>query len=72
MQNDKSTARASDDLETAEQKSETIDERVPADPEPDVMSELGVPGAITTDMPGPGEIVLEQEAHAQRSPTVRG
>ena len=72
MPNDKSTADPSDDLETAERKSKTIDERTPAEPEPDVMSELGIPGAIKTDLPGPGEAVLEQEGKAQRMPPVRG
>jgi hypothetical protein len=72
MPSDKSTARASDDLETAERKSKTIDERVPEDEKTDVMSELGVPGAIKSDMPGPGEIVLEEEGKAQRLPPVRG
>jgi len=72
MPSDKSTARASDDLETAEKKSKTIDERAPEEPDPDVMAEIGIPGAITTDMPGPGEVVLEQEGKAQRMPPVRG
>ncbi len=72
MPNEKSTPRASDDLETAERKSKTIDERAPEGPEEDVMSEIGVPGAIRTDMPGPGEVVLEQEGKAQRMPPVRG
>jgi hypothetical protein len=36
------------------------------------MPEIGVPGAIKTDMPGPGEVVLEQERKAQRMPPVRG
>jgi len=72
MPNDKSTARPSDDLETAEQKSKTIDERAPEEPEQDVMSEIGIPGAIKTDMPGPGEVVLEREGKAQRMPPVRG
>jgi hypothetical protein len=40
---------------------------------------MELPGAVArggpilgTDTPGPGEVVLEQEAKAQRSPTVRG
>jgi hypothetical protein len=72
MPTDRSTPRASDDLETAEKKSKTIDERAPAEPEQDVMAEIGIPGAIKTDMPGPGEVVLEQEGKAQRMPPVRG
>ncbi len=72
MPNDRSTARASDDLETAERKSKTIDERTPEGSGLDPMAEIGIPGAIKTDMPGPGEVVLEQEGKAQRMPPVRG
>jgi hypothetical protein len=77
MRGDKSTAGESDDLETAERKSKTIDERV-GDREDDATPEIELPGAITrggpilgTDSPGPGEVVLEQEAKAQRMPPSR-
>jgi hypothetical protein len=78
MPSDKSTARESDDLETAERKSKTIDERVPEPADTDAIPELELPGAITrggrilgSDSPGPGEVVLEQEAKAQRTPPSR-
>jgi hypothetical protein len=78
MRGDKSTARESDDLETAERKSKTIDERVPEPDDTDAILETELPGAITrggpilgTDAPGPGEVVLEQEAKAQRTPPSR-
>ena len=78
MPNDKSP-RATDDLATAERKSKTVDERVPEPESTDAVPEIELPGAIArggpilgTDTPGPGEAVLEQEAKAQRSPTVRG
>ena len=87
MPNDRSTASPSDDLETAEEKSKTIDERVPTRQDTDVVPEVVMPGAIGAyvphagvgvegplggDMPGPGEKVLEQEGKAQRMPPVRG
>ena len=86
MPDEKSTARESDDLETAERKSKTIDERVPARDAIDA-PEILLPGAVAanlpqggigregpygTDAPGPGEVVLEQESKAQRTPTARG
>ncbi|HEY8806956.1 MAG TPA: hypothetical protein VIN70_05170 [Candidatus Limnocylindria bacterium] len=78
MPADKSTARESDDLETAERKSKSVDERIPTSQDTDVVSEIELPGAIgrggplEADAPGPGEVVLEQESKAQRSPTARG
>jgi hypothetical protein len=81
MPSDKSTARETDDLETAERKSKTIDERVPEPEDTDAIPEMELPGAITrggpilpemgSDSPGPGEVVLEQEAKAQRTPPSR-
>ena len=73
--------RASDDLETAERKGKTVDERVPTRLDTDVVPEIQLPGAIGANIPqggigrrgplgadgsGPGEVVLEQEAKAQR------
>lgn len=78
---------ATDDQEAAERKSLTIDERVPERQDPDVVPEVELPGAVGpyvpqagigreaplgTDTPGPGELVLEQERKAQRTPTSRG
>jgi len=78
MPNDK-TARPTDDLADAERKSKTVDERVPEHQSTDAVPEIELPGAITrggpilgADTPGPGEKVLEQEAKAQRGPTMRG
>lgn len=80
-------ARASDDLATAERKSKTVDERVPARTDTDVVPQIELPGAIAanvpqggigregplgTDTPGPGEAVLEKERKAQQTPIVRG
>jgi hypothetical protein len=78
MPTNESTARASDDLATAERKSKSVDERVAASQSGEVVSEIDLPGAIArggplgTDGPGPGELVLEQESKAQRSATLRG
>jgi len=87
MPNDKSTPSATDDLETAEAKSKTIDERVVQRQDPDVVPEVVMPGAVGAYVPqagigvegplgdatpGPGEKVLEQEGKAQRMPPVRG
>ena len=78
MPGDTSTPRPTDDLETAERKSKTIDERIPEHQDSDAIPEIELPGAIMrgspigTDDLGPGEMVLEEEAKAQRSPTVRG
>jgi hypothetical protein len=78
MPSDQSTPRATDDLETAERKSKTIDERVPDHEDTNDPAEIELPGAIMrggpmeTDDLGPGELVLEEEAKAQRSKTVRG
>ena len=78
MPDQRSTPRASDDLETAERKSKTVDERIPTTHDTDVVSDIELPGAIgrggplEADAPGPGEAVLEQESKAQRSPTALG
>jgi hypothetical protein len=76
-----------DDPETAERKSLTVDERVPAREGPDLVPGAVLPGAVGPyvpqagigresplgdDLPGPGELVLEQERKAQRTPTQRG
>jgi hypothetical protein len=76
------TPRATDDEETAERKSKTIDERVTLRQDPDVVPEILLPGSVAanvpqagigregplgTDVPGPGELVLEQEGKAQRA-----
>jgi hypothetical protein len=79
MPADRSTPRASDDLETAQHKSKTVDERVGEPQSSDAVAETQeLPGAITrggplsSDTPGPGEVVLERESKAQRGPTIRG
>ncbi|HAF08493.1 MAG TPA: hypothetical protein DCK98_00205 [Chloroflexi bacterium] len=79
---DQDKPRTTDDLGAAERKSKTVDERVPTRLDTDVVPEIQLPGAIganipqggigregplAADAPGPGEIVLEQEARAQRS-----
>jgi len=81
------TPRASDDLEAAERKSKTVDERVPTRQDTDVVPEVVLPGAIGahvpqagigregplgTDAPTPGETVLEKERKAQQTPTSHG
>jgi hypothetical protein len=79
MPNEKTTARPTDDLDAAERKSKTVDERAPTRQTIDAVPEIELPGAITrggptlgTETPGPGEVALEQEAKAQRGPTARG
>jgi hypothetical protein len=78
MPDDRSIPRASDDLETAERKSKTVDERVPEGQTDTIAESEELAGAIArggplaSDAPGPGETVLEQESKAQRSPTIRG
>lgn len=87
MPEQSSSPKATDDLDTAERKSKTVDERVPMRQDTDVVPEIELPGAIGAhvpqggigregpfgaDAPGPGESVLQQESKAQRSPTVRG
>ncbi len=79
--------RASDDLEAAEEKSKTIDERVPDRLGSDAVPEYLAPGAPATHQPqmgigregpldggelGPGEAVLDLERRAKRQPTQRG
>jgi hypothetical protein len=86
--NDKSsTPSASDDLENAERKSKTVDERIPGRTDMDVVPEIELPGAVAanvpqggigregalgTETPGPGEMALEKERKAQQTPTTRG
>jgi hypothetical protein len=78
MPNDRSQPRASDDLETAERRSKTVDERLPEQETDTAAESEELPGAIArggplaSDAPGPGETVLEQESKAQRGPTIRG
>ncbi|HEV2011435.1 MAG TPA: hypothetical protein VGS17_10480 [Candidatus Limnocylindria bacterium] len=82
MADQDSKPRASDDLETAERKSKTVDERVPTRLDTDLVPKIELPGAIGAnvpqggigregplggDAPGPGEVALEQEGKAQRS-----
>ena len=77
----------SDDLETAEAKSKSIDERVPTRLDTDVVPEIVLPGTAAAnvpqagigregpfgeDAPGAGEVALEKEQKAQRTPIVRG
>jgi len=85
---DQSTApSASDDLETAERKSKTIDERVPTRMDTDVVPEIELPGAVAAnvpqggigrtgpfgdDAPGPGELALDKEQKATRTHIARG
>ena len=46
MADREATPRASDDLETAERKSKTVDERVPMRQDTDVVPEVVLPGAV--------------------------
>jgi hypothetical protein len=86
--NDKSsTPSPSDDLENAERKSKTVDERIPTRTDTDVVPEIELPGAVAANVPqggigrdgplgmgepGPGEMALEKERKAQQTPTARG
>jgi hypothetical protein len=87
MADKEATPRASDDLETAERKSKTVDERVPAREATDVVPQVVLPGAIGANVPqggigregppgtepfGPGQAVLEKERKAQKPPTSHG
>src|SRR5260221_11067773 len=84
---DTASPRASDDLETAERKSKTIDERIPTRTDTDVVPEIQLPGAVAANVPrggigregplgaephGPGEAALEKERKAQQTPIARG
>lgn len=79
--------RPTDDRQTAERKSKSVDERVPERQGPDVVPEVVAPGAIAANVPqsglgrpgpldggdlGPGEAALERERQAQRQPIQRG
>jgi hypothetical protein len=87
MLDKKAKPESTDDLETAERKSLSVDERIPNRQDPDVVPEIELPGAVGPyvpqagvgreaplggEMPGPGERVLEQERKAQRMPPARG
>ncbi|MEP7004097.1 MAG: hypothetical protein ABI888_06105 [Chloroflexota bacterium] len=78
------TPRVSDDAQTAEGKSRTVDERIPDhEATADVPAEA-LTGAFAANVPqsgngaptsadlGPGEEALEQERKAQRTPTRHG
>jgi hypothetical protein len=82
-----STPTPSDDLETAEDKSKTLDERVPTRMDTDVVPEIVLPGSAAANVPqagigregpfgeeapGPGEIALEKERKAQQTHIARG
>jgi hypothetical protein len=78
--------RSSDDRDTAERKSRSIDERVPDRQGPDAVPAAELPGAFGANLPqsglgaaapigddrGPGALALEQERKAQRAPIQRG
>lgn len=79
------TPRMSDDRETAEQKSRSVDERVPDDHGHETDPLIELPGAFGTNIPqgglgatltgddlGPGEAALDIERKAQRTPIQRG
>lgn len=83
----KDTPRASDDVETAERKSLSVDERVPDRQGPDVVPSVQLPGALGANVPqsglgatgpldggalGPGEAALDRERKSQQTPTQRG
>lgn len=88
MPDEKMTPAADDDLQTAERKSKTVDERVQTRSDTDVVPEIELPGAIapnvpqggigregplaTSETPGPGEVALEKEQKATRTHTARG
>jgi hypothetical protein len=87
MPDEKATPAPEDDLATAERKSKTVDERVQTRQDTDVVPEIELPGAIApnvpqggigregplaTEAPGPGEVALEKEQKAVRTPTSRG
>ena len=84
---DKDTPRASDDLDTAERKSLSVDERVPDRQGPDGVPTVELPGAVAANVPqsglgatgpldggalGPGETALQRERKAQQTRTQRG
>ena len=80
------TPSASDDLETAERKSLSVDERVPDRQGSDIVRAIELPGAPAANIPqqglgggpinggdlGPGEAALEVERKAQETPTRHG
>ena len=81
------TPRPSDDLETAERKSRSVDTRVPERDGPDVVPEVQLPGAFAANVPqqglgaagpldggdlGPGEAALDRERKAQETPIRHG
>ncbi|MHB8630469.1 MAG: hypothetical protein ACYC9W_00890 [Candidatus Limnocylindria bacterium] len=87
MPDNSSQPSPSDDLEAAERKSKSVDERVPTRMETDVVPQIELPGAfgaympqggtghqgpLGSDAPSEGEIALEKEGKAQRTPTAHG
>ena len=87
MADKKATPSASDDPETAERKSKTVDERIPAREATDGVPEVVLPGSAGayvpqggvgregppgTDVSGRGETALEKERKAQITPTSHG
>ena len=81
------TPRPSDDLETAERKSRSVDARVPDRDGPDVIPAVELPGAFAANLPqqglgasgplgggalGPGEAALDRERKAQETPIRHG
>ena len=81
------TPRPSDDLETAERKSRSVDARVPDRAGPDVVPTVQLPGAFAANLPqqglgaagpldggdlGPGEAALDRERKGQETPIRHG
>ncbi len=81
------TPRPTDDRETAERKSKSVDERVPERQPADAVPEVAGPGAVAANIPqggvgidgpleggalGPGEAALKREGQAQRQPIQPG
>ena len=80
------TPSASDDLETAERKSLSVDERAHERQGPDIVRAIELPGAPAANIPqqglgggpidggdrGPGEAALDVERKAQETPTRHG
>lgn len=79
--------RPSDDLETAERKSGSVDARVPDRDLSDSVPQIQLPGAFAANLPqqglgaagpldggdlGPGEAALDRERKAQATPTRHG
>jgi len=83
---DPDTPSAADDLETAERKSLSVDERAHDRQAPDTVRAIELPGAPAANIPqqglgggplddrvvGPGVAALEVERKAQETPTRHG